>query len=233
MTLLGKSNKAQNQRKAAFGAAVVLSSVVVLFMLGLYLMFNKMAMRERHSEAVQHVVPPGRVSEKISVPAVGDERNDVLLRRKMSNVVSKNEEQDNGTEQEKEKGKGKAANVQHVASSSGARPRSTSTSFDQPFNVSLWIDNTPGGGGGAGEVIITVRPAWAPIGARRLGELVDTRFFDGCRFFRVLHNFMGQFGINGDPAVQGQWRGKAIKDDPVKGTNKRGTVTFATSGPNR
>jgi peptidyl-prolyl cis-trans isomerase A (cyclophilin A) len=35
----------------------------------------------------------------------------------------------------------------------------------------------------------------------------------------------------GDPAVQKQWRGKVILDDPVVETNRRGTVTFATSGP--
>jgi peptidyl-prolyl cis-trans isomerase A (cyclophilin A) len=32
--------------------------------------------------------------------------------------------------------------------------------------------------------------------------------------------------------VQKQWRGKVITDDPVTETNRRGTVTFATSGPN-
>ena len=35
----------------------------------------------------------------------------------------------------------------------------------------------------------------------------------------------------GDPAVQKQWRGKIIQDDPVVESNRRGTVTFATSGP--
>jgi cyclophilin family peptidyl-prolyl cis-trans isomerase len=32
--------------------------------------------------------------------------------------------------------------------------------------------------------------------------------------------------------VQSEWRSQVITDDPVKTTNARGTLTFATSGPN-
>lgn len=71
---------------------------------------------------------------------------------------------------------------------------------------------------------------WAPIGAERFLTLSSTRFFDDCRFFRVLQGFVAQFGINGDPQVQAQYRTKVLKDDPVKQSNKRGTVVFATSG---
>ena len=34
------------------------------------------------------------------------------------------------------------------------------------------------------------------------------------------------------PRVSTVWRNYPIADDPVKQTNRRGTVTFATSGPN-
>jgi len=43
---------------------------------------------------------------------------------------------------------------------------------------------------------------------------------------------VSQVGINGDPSVQANWRSKAIPDDVVKVSNLRGTVVFATSGPN-
>jgi len=41
---------------------------------------------------------------------------------------------------------------------------------------------------------------------------------------------MAQFGVNGDPEVSKHWRNQVILDDPVKATNKRGAITFATSG---
>lgn len=81
-----------------------------------------------------------------------------------------------------------------------------------------------------GDIVVEVRPDWAPRGAERLRELVAEEFFDGARFFRVVEGFVVQFGIAADPAVSGQWRGRAIPDDPVVASNARGTVTFATSG---
>ena len=72
---------------------------------------------------------------------------------------------------------------------------------------------------------------WAPIGEERFVALAESKFFDGCRAFRVLPGFIVQFGINGDPAVQTKWRSSNLKDDPVKVSNSRGTVVFATAGP--
>jgi peptidyl-prolyl cis-trans isomerase A (cyclophilin A) len=43
---------------------------------------------------------------------------------------------------------------------------------------------------------------------------------------------MVQFGINGDPKLSSVWREARIKDDPVKQSNSRGFITFATAGPN-
>jgi len=48
----------------------------------------------------------------------------------------------------------------------------------------------------------------------------------------VLPGFVVQFGINGDPSVQEKWRAASLQDDPVKVSNQRGTVVFATAGPN-
>jgi peptidyl-prolyl cis-trans isomerase A (cyclophilin A) len=84
----------------------------------------------------------------------------------------------------------------------------------------------------AGTFVIEVHRAWAPKGADRFYNLVKNGFYDGCRFFRVVPGFMVQFGINGNPAIQSNWRNANITDDPVKESNKRGYVTFATGGPN-
>ena len=83
-----------------------------------------------------------------------------------------------------------------------------------------------------GPFVIEVHRDWAPLGADRFYNLVKNGFFDNARFFRVIEGFMVQFGINGDPKIAGVWRDADIKDDPVKQSNERGTITFATAGPN-
>jgi len=75
----------------------------------------------------------------------------------------------------------------------------------------------------------------APNGVDRIHELVSAGFYDEARFFRVVTSprpFVVQFGIPADPGVAARWRVATIQDDPVRDTNRTGTVTFATSGPN-
>lgn len=83
-----------------------------------------------------------------------------------------------------------------------------------------------------GTFVITVHREWAALGADRFYNLVKSGFFDDVRFFRVIDGFMAQFGIHGVPAVASAWRSAPLKDDPVKQSNRRGFVTFATAGPN-
>src|SRR5216110_2105653 len=82
-----------------------------------------------------------------------------------------------------------------------------------------------------GDVVIEVHRDWAPLGADRFYNLVRSGYFDGVRFFRVIPGFMAQFGIHGDTAVTAAWRPRVIADDPVRRTNGRGMVTYATAGP--
>src|SRR4029077_19446479 len=83
-----------------------------------------------------------------------------------------------------------------------------------------------------GPFVVEVHRDWAPNGADRFYNLVKNGFFDNDRFFRVVSGFMVQFGINGDPKLSSVWREARIKDDPVKQSNARGYITFATAGPN-
>jgi peptidyl-prolyl cis-trans isomerase A (cyclophilin A) len=83
-----------------------------------------------------------------------------------------------------------------------------------------------------GEFTLAVTRAWAPLGADRFYNLVKHHFYDNASIFRVVPNFVAQFGISAYPAVTTAWRGTDIKDDPVTQSNKRGYLTFATSGPN-
>lgn len=82
-----------------------------------------------------------------------------------------------------------------------------------------------------GDFVIAVHRAWAPLGADRFYNLVRSGYYDDVRFFRVIPGFMAQFGIHGDSAVSNAWRERRIADDPVRRTNVRGMVTFATAGP--
>jgi peptidyl-prolyl cis-trans isomerase A (cyclophilin A) len=82
-----------------------------------------------------------------------------------------------------------------------------------------------------GDFVILVHRAWAPRGADRFYNLVRSGFYNGVRFFRVIPGFMAQVGIHGDTAVTTAWRMRTIPDDPVRQSNQRGTVTYATAGP--
>ena len=83
-----------------------------------------------------------------------------------------------------------------------------------------------------GKFTIEVTRSLSPNGTDRFYNLVRSGFFTDVEFFRVVPGFMCQFGIHGDPAVSAKWRDANIADDPVKGSNTRGTITFATAGPN-
>jgi peptidyl-prolyl cis-trans isomerase A (cyclophilin A) len=83
-----------------------------------------------------------------------------------------------------------------------------------------------------GSFVVEVNRDWAPNGADRFYNLVKNGYYNDARFFRVIDGFMVQFGINGDPKISAVWRDANIKDDPVKQSNTRGMMTFATAGPN-
>src|SRR5262249_3553288 len=82
----------------------------------------------------------------------------------------------------------------------------------------------------AGTFVVEVHRDWAPNGADRFYNLVKNGYYDDVRFFRVIPNFMVQFGINGDPALNKVWREARIPRDPVKQSNTRGYITFAMQG---
>ena len=83
-----------------------------------------------------------------------------------------------------------------------------------------------------GNFTVEVTRSLAPNGADRFYNLVRSGYFKDIAFFRVISGFMCQFGIHGDPKVSAAWRSAQIPDDPVKSSNTRGAITFATAGPN-
>ncbi len=83
-----------------------------------------------------------------------------------------------------------------------------------------------------GPFVVEVTRAWAPLGADRFYNLVKHGFFTDASFFRVVPNFVVQFGLSANPQVSMAWTEARIPDDPVTQSNTRGTLTFATAGRN-
>ncbi|MCP4870146.1 MAG: peptidylprolyl isomerase [Proteobacteria bacterium] len=81
-----------------------------------------------------------------------------------------------------------------------------------------------------GVVLIDVTRAWAPEGADRFYNLVQSGYYDDTYFFRTIAGFMCQVGLHGDPAVTAAWSESSIPDDPVTQSNTKGMVTFAMAG---
>lgn len=83
-----------------------------------------------------------------------------------------------------------------------------------------------------GTFVVEALRKWSPRGVDRFHELVNAGYFRDIGFFRVVPGFVAQFGMHGDPAVNREWDDRPIADDPVVQSNARGTIVFATSGPN-
>jgi peptidyl-prolyl cis-trans isomerase A (cyclophilin A) len=104
-----------------------------------------------------------------------------------------------------------------------AAPETYCVQFETNVNVSSAHANVP--------ILINVTRALAPLGADHLYALVSSGFYDQAAFFRVVPAFVVQFGIAAIPALNAKWAAP-IKDDPVLGSNTRGTLSYATAGPN-
>ena len=97
--------------------------------------------------------------------------------------------------------------------------------YQVEFQTNIKVD------GADGKFVMNVTTSWAPLGAEQIYKLVQDGFYDEAAFFRVVPNFVLQFGIAGTPAENKKWE-TPIKDDPVLKSNIEGTVTFATAGAN-
>src|SRR4051812_33216887 len=62
--------------------------------------------------------------------------------------------------------------------------------------------------------VVDARRSWAPKGVDRLYALVVTGFLDENGFYRVVPNFIVQFGAGDDPKATAHWDSLSIADDP-------------------
>jgi homoserine O-acetyltransferase len=81
-----------------------------------------------------------------------------------------------------------------------------------------------------GVFVLELVRAWGPIGADRLYNLARLGYYDDTRVHRVRRNYIAQFGLHGDPAVNAAWKDRYLADDALRSTNTRGTFAFAMKG---
>ena len=84
----------------------------------------------------------------------------------------------------------------------------------------------------AGPIQLRFYRDWSPKGVDRAFYLFRNNYYEGTRFYRVIDGFVAQFGGSGDADVDSVWRSMSIQDEPVRTSNKRGTISFARAGRN-
>jgi len=114
-----------------------------------------------------------------------------------------------------------------LAGSASSSAGGAALAQDKPFDVVLDL-NLGGDSPKDATIKIRVHPEWAPIGAAQFKKLVEQGWYDDAGVFRVVPGFIAQFGLPAKP----QPPLPNIQDDPVKVTNSRGTLVFATRGKN-
>lgn len=80
-----------------------------------------------------------------------------------------------------------------------------------------------------GNFEVEVERRWSPNAADRFFQLVRHRYFDEAFFYRVIPDFVAQFG-SGDTTLSKGWSRIAIPDEKVLLGNAKGTLSFARSG---
>ncbi len=73
---------------------------------------------------------------------------------------------------------------------------------------------------------------WSPAGVDRLYQLISSGFYSNNCLFRVQPDYVVQFGISNDPAANSFWEERPIPDEPVKGHNLKGVISYARDGAN-
>jgi peptidyl-prolyl cis-trans isomerase A (cyclophilin A) len=83
-----------------------------------------------------------------------------------------------------------------------------------------------------GNFVIEVKREYSPLAVDRFFYLVKNNYYYENRFFRVVPNFVVQWGMKGIPEIDSTWEKLGIVDEPVKLSNTKGAISFARSGPN-
>lgn len=83
-----------------------------------------------------------------------------------------------------------------------------------------------------GNFTVEVYRTWSPLGADRFYQLVRSGYYNNTIIFRVVKDYLVQFGVSEDKPKNIFWQGKNLKDEPVVGSNTAGTLCFSRGAPN-
>ena len=82
----------------------------------------------------------------------------------------------------------------------------------------------------AGAFTMNLDPTYSPKGVNRVLNMVRDNFFDGMLLYRVLENFLVQFGVAATPKLHHKFSGYNFNDEPNKVPFRKGTISFAGNG---
>ena len=68
---------------------------------------------------------------------------------------------------------------------------------------------------------------WSPKGVDRLYQLIKNEYYQDVAIYRVVPNFVAQFGIHNDTLINSAWQNRGIEDELVIKKNDSMTISFA------
>lgn len=83
-----------------------------------------------------------------------------------------------------------------------------------------------------GDFEIMADRTWSPHGVDRLYQLITSGFFTDIALYRVVPDFVVQFGIHNDSVLNKNWKVYSVPDEKTKAPNEPGAISFARSGKN-
>lgn len=113
----------------------------------------------------------------------------------------------------------------HPASPRADVPSIAARSLSAPDSFVINFETTHGA------FDMQLQRALAPLGVDRIYQLVGAGYYDGSRFYRVAPGFVAQAGMARDPRVSAAWQERPVPVEPVRASNRRGTVGLGKFPP--
>lgn len=83
-----------------------------------------------------------------------------------------------------------------------------------------------------GNFTVEIYRQWSPLGADRFYQLIKSGYYNNTILFRVVKDYLVQFGVSEDKNKNIFWQNKNLKDEPVLGSNTAGTLSYSRGNPN-